>query len=353
MIFLTGFPGFLGTRLVRRLAEQHPEEKFRLLVQPKFAQKAQAALGELGLTDRAELLPGDITRPGLGLDAEQRARLTRETTRAFHLAAVYDLAVPREVAWRVNVEGTRHVLDLLEACERLGVLSYVSTAYVSGRRTGAIREGELRHDAGFKNHYEETKYHAEVLVQERRERIPTVIFRPAIVVGDSETGATDKFDGPYVILNVLRRLPPLTLMTQIGRGTRPVNLVPVDYVAAAMAHLSAPQHAGAVFHLTDPHPLTAQEIVSLFLDLLGKRALTLPVPPVLARTLAGTPAGSLLGLTPQLVDYFDFPAYYDARRAERALQGSGIACPPLPSYAPQMVAFLEQHEEDVRAGAMY
>ncbi len=353
MIFLTGFPGFLGTRLVRRLAEAHPAAAFALLVQPKFEAQARHVLADLGLTGRAEVFPGDITRPGLDLDAEQRAALAREVTRVFHLAAVYDLAVPRHVARRVNVEGTCHVLDFLEECPRLEVFGYVSTAYVSGRRTGAIREDELRHEAGFKNFYEETKYRAEVHVQERRARIPTVVFRPGIVVGDAATGATDKLDGPYRVIKVLRRLPALTLMAHVGRGARPVNVVPVDYVVRAMAHLARPEHAGATFHLTDPHPLSVQEILRLFLDALGKQALFVPVPHVLARSLAGTPAGRLLGLSPQIVDYFDLPAYYDARHAERALEGSGIQCPPLPSYAPQMVAFLKQHEAHVRTEAMY
>lgn len=351
MIFLTGFPGFLGTRLVRRLADDDPDVAFVLLVQDKFEERARRTVADLGLADRAEVVVGDITLPDLGL-ADQRLALARRVTRAFHLAAVYDLAIPYDVAWRINVEGTRHVLDFLEDCPELGVFGYVSTAYVSGRRTGAVREDELAHEAGFKNHYEETKYHAEVLVQERMDRLPAVVFRPAIVVGDSETGETDKFDGPYHVLRVLRHLPSLTLMTRVGSGHNPVNLVPVDYVVRAMAYLARPAYAGSVFHLTDPSPLTTQEVMELFLQRLEKQALFVPVPPLVARTLVGTPAGRALGLTPQLVDYFDFPAFYDSRETERALAGSGIRCPPLPVYVGQMVRYVEQHA-DTRSEAMY
>ena len=352
MIFITGVPGFLGTRLLGRLARKHPGERFGLLIQPKFREKAQRVLHDQGLEGRAELLEGDITAPDLGLGVH-RERLSGTVTRAYHLAAVYDLAIPEEVGRRVNVDGTRHVLDFLEACERLEVFAYVSTAYVSGRRTGEIREDELRHAEGFKNHYEETKYEAEVLVQERRHTIPTVIYRPAIVVGDSRTGATEKFDGPYFMLKVLRRLPQYTLMTKVGTGHKPVNVVPVDFVTEAMAALTEPEHAGEVFHLTDPDPLTTHEMLSLFLRLLDKYAVFVPVPMAVARTLVQTPLGVLLGLTPQLVDYFDFPAYYDNRRAARALEAEGIRCPRLPEYAPQMIAYLKQHEREVRAEAMY
>ena len=353
MIFLTGIPGFLGTRLLGRLARKHPGEHFALLIQPKFRAKAEQVLRDLALDGRAECFEGDITAPGLGLGAAAHQRLAGAVTRAYHLAAVYDLSIPEAVGRTVNVEGTRHVLDFLEDCERLEIFGYVSTAYVSGKRTGAIREDELRHAEGFKNHYEKTKYAAEVLVQERRHAIPTVIHRPGIVVGDTQSGATEKFDGPYFMLKVLRRLPPVTLMTKVGAGDKPVNVVPVDYVTEAMAALTEPKHAGATFHLTAPDPLTAHEMLSLFLRLMGKRAVFVPVPALVARTLVQTPLGLLLGLTPQLVDYFYFPAYYDRRRAQAALAEHGIRCPRLAEYAPQMVGFLKQHERDVRDEAMY
>ena len=351
-IFLTGFPGFIGARLVHALAEQHPDASFRLLIQPKFHVEAQQVLEDLGLKDRAELLTGDITEPDLGL-ADELDALTAETTHAFHLAAVYDLAIPREIGWTINVDGTRHVLDVLARCEQLEAFGYVSTAYVSGKRTGTIYENELVHAAGFKNYYEETKYHAEVLVQDRMDTIPTIVFRPGIVVGDSRTGETSKFDGPYFILQALRKLPRVTFMTKVGSGQNTVNLVPVDFVIEAMTYLTAqPEHVGTVFHLTDPHPMTTQEILELFTDLMGMHAAFVPVPPKLARTLMQTGLGKYLGIAPELIDYFDHPSRYDATNTLTALEGTGIACPPLIGYAHRMLEYLREHR-DVRATAMY
>lgn len=352
MIFLTGFPGFLGTRLVDALSEKHPDAAFGLLVQPKFTTAAQRTLDELGLTDRAVLLPGDITVPNLDL-GDRAAALAGEITHAYHLAAVYDLAVPREIGWKINVEGTRHVLDFLAQAPDLQFFGYVSTAYVSGKRTGRIREDELVHATGFKNHYEETKYHAEVLVQDRMDTLPTAIFRPAIVVGDSETGETAKFDGPYFILKALRKLPSVTLMTRIGSGTRTVNLVPVDFVIDAMTYLSEPQHTGTVYHLTDPNPPTTQEIMDTFTRLMDMKVAYVPIPPAVARTLMGTGAGHYLGIAPELIDYFDHPARYDSTNTQEALDGSGIECPSFFSYAPTMVEYLKSQIEQVRSEAMY
>ena len=351
MIFLTGVPGFLGTRLLRALAAAEPDSTFALLVQPKFEERTHTLLTDLGLADRATVLPGDITEPDLGLGGRYD-EVAEQITRAVHLAAVYDLTIPREVGWKINVKGTQHVLDLLADSPNLERFGYVSSAYVSGERTGTIYEDELVHDAGFKNFYEETKYHAEVLVQDRMEEIPTLIFRPSIVVGDSETGETDKFDGPYFVLNALRTLPKYTLMTRVGSGTEPVNLVPVDFVIDAMTHLLGTEgHDGTVFHLTDPQPLTTQALMELFADLLDMRVAYVPVPPSVARTLMGTGVGRTLGIAPELIDYFDHSSHYDAANTRAGLDGTGIECPSLPDYAPTMVEYARRH--DRRSSAMY
>ena len=351
MTFLTGVPGFLGTRLLRALAVTKPEQSFLLLVQPKFEARTHALLADLELDDRASVLPGNITEPDLAL-GDQYDDVADQITNAVHLAAVYDLSVPRDVGWQVNVDGTRHVLDLLAESPNLERFGYVSSAYVSGTRTGTIYEDELVHDAGFKNFYEETKYHAEVLVQDRMDEIPTLIFRPSIVVGDSETGETDKFDGPYFVLNALRTLPRYTLMTRVGSGTEPVNLVPVDFVIDAMVHLmTTGGHEGTVFHLTDPQPLTAQAIMELFADLLGMTVTYVPVPPGVARGLMNTGVGRILGIAPELINYFDHPSSYDASNTQAALDGTDIACPAFPDYAPTMVEYARCH--DARSSAMY
>ena len=352
MIFLTGVPGFLGTRLLRSLAAQHPEATFGLLVQPKFEARARQMLRSHDLADRATVLPGDITEPDLGLGGRYE-EVAAQVRWAFHLAAVYDLSVPRDVGWRINVTGTEHVLDLMAAAPQLERFGYVSTAYVSGRRTGLIREDELEHSAGFKNFYEETKYHAEMRVQDRMDEVPTTIFRPGIVVGDSETGETDKFDGPYFILKALQRLPRTTLMTRIGTGEQTVNLVPVDFVIEAMTYLmGAEGAAGTVFHLVDPYPLTTQEILDLFTRLLDKRVAYVSVPPAVARALMRTGLGRWLGIAPELIDYFDHAARYDNTNTMTALEDTDIVCPTLPEYAPAMVAYMQEHA-DTRSSAMY
>src|ERR687896_2640040 len=197
-VLLTGYPGFIGRRLADRLVDGGA--RVTALVERRMAAAAREASG-----GRVEVVEGDIAQRRLGLDGAEWDRLTAEVGHVFHLAAVYDLSVPLELAQRVNVDGTGNVLELCHACERLERLNYVSTAYVAGVRRGVVYEHELTLGQGFKNHYESTKFQAEVWVRSAMDEIPTTIYRPAIVVGDSRTGETQKFDGPYYLLRSISR----------------------------------------------------------------------------------------------------------------------------------------------------
>ena len=158
--FVTGFPGFLGRRLVDGLLERDPERRVICLVHPSQLDAARSAAGE-----RVEVLAGDIAERDLGLSPADHERIAAEATAVYHLAAIYDLAVPLEVAQRVNVDGTGNVIELCRRCERLERFHYVSTAYVAGTRGGVVYEHELALGQAFKNHYESTKFQAEVWVR--------------------------------------------------------------------------------------------------------------------------------------------------------------------------------------------
>src|SRR3712207_3364464 len=222
-VLLTGFPGFIGRRLVRTLAAEHPGRPIICLVEERMADAARALAAEIAPS--IEVLPGDIAERRLGLADGDWQRLVSEVTHAYHLAAIYDLAVPIELAQRVNVDGTGNVLELCMAARNFERLAYVSTAYVAGDRTGVVYEHELALGQGFKNHYESTKFQAEVWVRELMHRIPTTILRPAIVVGDSQTGETEKFDGPYYLLRVIARSERLGRpVPQFGKADASFNV---------------------------------------------------------------------------------------------------------------------------------
>jgi len=354
-IFFTGFPGFLGSRLLPAVVARRPGSQAVCLIQAKYAELAKSRAAELAashpqLAGRIRLVEGDITRPGLGLDSGEAAAIAADTVEVYHLAAVYDLSVPRPPAMRINFEGTRNVLDLAADCPRLERFQYVSTCYVSGRYSGIFGEDDLDKGQEFNNYYEETKYLAEAEVQERmRGGLPATVYRPAIVVGDSRTGETQKFDGPYYVIRWVLRQPLVATVPVVGdpRRTR-VNLVPSDFVIGAIEHLSGlPAASGRVYQLADPEPLTVDELIDAIGEATGKRILRLPLPLGVAKgALEYLPfVERIMQIPPASVDYFVHPTHYTSCHTRRDLEGSGVACPPVRSYLETMVDFVRRHPE--------
>jgi len=345
---LTGFPGFIGRRLATGLIERDPDMRIIALVEGRMSEPAAAAAAAID-RERIEVVAGNIAERHLGLADADYERIAGEVEVVDHLAAIYDLAVPEEIAQKVNVEGTGNVIDFCRDAE-VKRHNYVSTAYVAGDRTGVAYEHELNLGQGFKNHYESTKFQAEVWVREFMDRIPTTIYRPAIVVGDSRTGETQKFDGPYYALRFIaasaeRRMP----IANIGRGTTPFNVVPVDFIVDSMIELGKLDAAvGETVHLCDPDPLSASDMFTLLTDLYAHRKPAYRVPPRgVTAALRSKTIRDLYGGTPsQSIRYLNHPVRYDTRRATELLAASGLRCPRFREYAPTMVDFFRRHEDD-------
>lgn len=359
-VFMTGFPGFLGSALLPRIMDRTEEEAV-CLVQPRYRLAAESRVEALVAADRrlagrVRLVTGDITEPGLGLPDQVAVELERATTEIWHLAAVYDLAVERNLAMRVNVEGTRHVLDAASRCGNLRRFHYFSTCYVSGRHPGPFAEDDLEVGAPFHNHYEESKHLAEAEVRALMgEGMPGTIYRPSIAVGDSLTGETQKYDGPYFVLQLLLRQPRLAVLPMVGDPTlTSVNVVPRDFVVDAAAYLSGlPQSAGRTYALADPHPLTVAAMVDVLAEATGRRVIRVPLPRWLAKTAIRHVPGvrRLLRMPPELVDYFTDPTWYLTANATADLAGSGIEVPRFEKYAGHLVGYMRAHPE-IRPDAM-
>lgn len=352
-VLFTGFPGFLGMELLPRVLLRRTGDEALCVVQPKFAALARERVEGLARSaphtaGRIRLVEGDITRPDLGLAAA--AGEAENVVEIHHLAAVYDLGVARDLGMRVNLEGTRNVLDLAARCRRLERLHYVSTCYVSGRHRGPFAEEDLEVGQAFNNFYEETKYLAEVEVRARMKAgLPATVYRPAITVGDSATGATQKYDGPYHVIQWLLRQPgPVALMPTVGDLSAQVNVVPRDFVVAAMAHLAGlPAGLGKTYQLADPAPLEVRALLDVVSRAAGKRLVRVPLTPGLAKWAIEKVPGvdALMRIPAPAIDYFVHPTRYGTRNATADLAGSGIACPPFASYVDRLVAFMRAHPE--------
>lgn len=352
-LLMTGFPGFLGSALLGRLLERRPDARAVCLVQPGHLEEARERLAAIEAAEphvagRVELVTGDLTAPGLGLDTAV-TRSLHDVTEVWHLAAVYDLTVGEDVAHRVNVDGTDRVLDLCRSLPGLERLHHVSTCYVSGRYDGTFREDDLQVFQTFRNHYESTKYEAEVLVRRAMASgLPATIYRPGIVVGDSRTGQTQKYDGPYFLANFLRRLPVVALIPTVADPDLVrFGLVPRDFVVEAMDRLSVlDESLGRTYALTDPDPPTVRQLVDAFAARLGRRVVWVPLPLPLAKAVVSLPlVERLTGLPVEALDYFASPTTYDTTHTTTDLAGTGLTCPRFEDYADRLLDYMVEHPE--------
>jgi thioester reductase-like protein len=345
-VLVTGFPSFTATRLAQKILIDDDEARIILLVRDKFAQAASELLDPLpdSRRRRVEILVGDVCDMDLGLSGSEVKQLAEDVTTIHHVAGIYFHGVDRKVAERVNVDGTRGVVELAGECKRLRRLAHWSTATVSGRRKGIILEEELDEGQAFHNFYEETKFEAEKLARAAQRRLPVTIFRPGVIVGDSRTGEIDRFDGPYYLMVLIVQGPLDMHLPLPGRGAAPLHLVPIDFVIDAAYALSLDERAaGGTFHLVDPNPFAARQVYELVAERAHKKRPRGFIPAGLARAVMRTPGFERLARAPRsFLESFDHLAFYNGRHAQALLRGTGIECPAFDSYVDNLIRYVRE-----------
>jgi thioester reductase-like protein len=277
-VLLTGATGFVGMELLRRFIERG-DRRIHALVR---AADDEAAAERLPAHARLSAVAGDIEQPGLGLSEENRERLARDVTTVVHCAASISFDLSLEESRRVNVDGTRNVVDFAKRCRRLERLTYVSTAYVAGEPRGLFREDQLDVGQRFRNPYERSKFEAERMIRSEAAGLPLQILRPSIVVGDSRTGRTSSFNVLYGPLKALARgrIPAIP-----ARRSSPVDIVPVDYVADRAYELVTDGPDGTFHLVAGRNATTVGRLLKLASGHLRRPAPTV-LPPRLYRRVA-------------------------------------------------------------------
>ncbi len=372
--FVTGATGFVGRRLIERLLNQR-QGKVYVLVREGSRGRLEDLIERWGVVagasaaKRVQPVLGDLRRPLLGVEQEQVTELRGKIDHFFHLAAVYDMTAPSESNTAVNVGGTTHAVELARALEA-GHLHHVSSIAVAGEYRGVFEEDFFDEGQKLPSPYHRTKFEAERIVREQP-YVPWRVYRPAIVVGDSQTGEMDKIDGPYYFFKAIQRIRALVpeWVPLLGLDLGCTNVVPVDWVAGALDHIAhEPDLDGYAFHLTDPQPVRVDELFNEFAAAahaprfavsVDKRltdplptwplSLLMRVPPLRAARRLGLRE---LGIPQEVLGHMELKPRFDTRRAEGALKGSALEQPPsLHEYAPRLWDYWEREMDDLAKGS--
>ncbi len=359
--FVTGATGFIGKRLVKKLLERRGAVVHFLL--RKESQAKVPELLEYWGVSKARAIPvyGDLTQRKLGVSAEDVKALKGQIDHFYHLAAVYDLAAASETQVAVNIDGTRHTVEFAKAIEAAH-FHHVSSIAAAGLYEGVFREDMFEEAENLDHPYFHTKHESEKVVRKEC-KVPWTVYRPAMVVGDSQTGEMDKIDGPYYFFKLIQRLRQLLppWMPMVGLEGGRVNIVPVDFVVDAIDHISHAKTppAGKCFHLVDPKGYRVGDVLDIFskaahapkMNVFVNAALLGFIPKAVKKgMMALAPVRRVrnavmkdLGLPEDILTFVNYPTRFDCRETQAALKGSGIACPNLHDYAWVLWDYWERH----------
>ncbi|MFE8603040.1 SDR family oxidoreductase [Archangium violaceum] len=256
-LFLTGVTGAVGMEMARWIVRNTPKARVYALIRAPSPVVLKARWSKLAakLWPEASARPpegqfipvlGDISQPGLGLSPEDAARLASEVTHVIHSAANVELDAPLPEARAANVDGTRHVFEVVRSFRRLERVGYVSTLFIAGKRPGRLLETDAVHASEFVNPYEQSKYEAEHLVRGLMKELPIAMYRLAYLIG--------RDDGEVTRYNSMHSLMRLFYQGHVGAfpGTPDsrMDLSSNDYAAAALLTLFLEHYQpGRTFHI--------------------------------------------------------------------------------------------------------
>ena len=360
---VTGATGLIGRHFTRLLLERDDTEQVTLLVRASSAQRLSELVSQWPHPEKVTLVHGDLGEPMLGVADDTRESLRGRTDHFVHMAALYDLNADDESSSKANVAGTRHVIELAADIDA-GCLHHMSSVAVAGDHRGMFTEEMFDVGQRLVTPYHRTKFEAERLVREQRD-IPWRVYRPAVVVGHSRTGEMDKVDGPYYLFNAISRITSLPDVPIVGPNIGAINIVPVDYVAAATLELVTTSGLdGRAFHLVNPEPQSLTSVYNAFARAAGAPTISAELDQRTSRglvnlvklsehlpgvTIARDAVLDRLGIPPVLLETMTFESVFSSAATRRVLARAGLTVPRLEDYAPVLWRYWREYLDPFRA----
>ncbi|MFQ6029233.1 MAG: thioester reductase domain-containing protein [Dehalococcoidia bacterium] len=338
-IFLTGATGYLGAFLLYELLQQTKADIYCLVRSPNAEEGKQRLQGNLesyslwneGLGSRIIPVTGDLSKPYLGLSAEQFQMMASQIDVFYHSGALVSWIQPYHALKATNVSGTQEVLRLASKI-KLKPVHFTSTIAVFpfGSHKVFREEDNLDHSEGLIGGYPQSKWVAEKLVTIARSRgLPVCIYRPGIITGHSQTGVCNRDNLMY---RVIKGFIQLASAADVDRM---VDMTPVNYVSRAIVHLSKqPDSLGKVFHLTNPQPLHMSKLLD-WIQSFGYPLRRIPYDTWkrelfnLAERFQENALYPFWAVLADLEEHQTIVPQSDCRNTLNGLTGTSIVCPPV------------------------
>ena len=347
--FITGFPGFVATEMVHALFKQQQTNEIFAVVLSSNLARAKVIVQEIEQQYEGcqiVLFEGDITLPHLDLQEEEFRLITPRIEVVWHLAAAHQLGIKREQAWKVNVHGTANVNVFVGRLPNLRRYMYFSMAFISGKRSGSILEMELIRPPAFHNYLEETKFEAELLVDDLKLETPVTIIRPACIYGNSQTKGTEQFDGLYFLMHLINYWKDQAIFPQIGSKKTDLHVVSLHYVIEASIRLCMnPQAEGETVHLIDSTLYPVATVYQELVHLMTKRKTFGTLPLGIAKAmLEQKKIRKGWQVPPQLIDYLDLDVHYDTKDCTKLIGAFDDQQQDVVQALPKLVQYYEEHK---------
>lgn len=344
VLLVTGFPLLIARKFILHSAQDR-KNYIAMLVPSKFEREAKSFIEKNNLKTNVRVVSGDIATMHLGFSSEEYRFLLKNVTDVYHLASIYYPNTPDTIIKKVNIQGTKNIIQFVNDAGRSIPLNYLSTCMVFENHSGLVLEEPIK-SPRYSCFLYKSRYIAESMIMSEQ-RLMWRIFRAPLIGGDSNTGETEKLDGFYALIYLLL-ITDMKLPIPIPhRGTAPLNIVPLDYLIKAIYYISNnPESTQRIFHIVYPNTISLKNALDVISRETGKKLKVFFPPTTILKPMVRFPL--LKRLIPAYTPFFDITnqfIIFSHTNTDRFLKDADIDTTQFDRYLKQMISFVKKRIE--------